>query len=288
MFIKAEVLFVSVAFLFSLSACNVGEQSKTVTAPAAGSIAATVNGTPISTETLDHIVAQGASMGRTDSPEMRKAIINQMAIHILTSQEAIKKKLDENPEVIEQINLTKQTILANAFVQDYLKNNPVSDDQLKAEYEKVKGQMSGTEYKARHILVGSEDEAKSIIAKLRVNVKQFDKLAKESSKDTGSKNNGGDLGWFDPHGMVPEFAAAVTKLEKGKFTLEPVKTQFGYHVILLEDTRAKSAPPFEQVKPGLSKQVQEQNLKKLIDDMVAKAKIEIIASSAVAPAKKPE
>jgi peptidyl-prolyl cis-trans isomerase C len=176
--------------------------------------------------------------------------------------------------------------LANAFVQDYTKNNPVSDDILKAEYDKIKAQMSGTEYKARHILVDKEAEAKHIIAKLKKNAKQFDSLAKEYSKDPGSKDKGGDLGWFDPRGMVPEFGAAVAKLQKGKFTLEPVKTQFGYHVILLEDSRTKQAPTFEQVKPQLAKNVQEQNLKKLIDDMMAKAKIEITASPAVAPAKK--
>ena len=227
-------------------------------------------------------------MGQPDSPETRKAIINQLAMQMLVSQEAIKKNLDKTPEVIDQINLTQQSILANAFVQDYIKNNPVSDDMLKAEYDKVKAQMSGTEYKARHILVDKEAEAKDIIAKLKKNAKLFDSLAKEYSKDPGSKDKGGDLGWFDPRGMVPEFGAAVAKLEKGKFTLEPVKTQFGYHVILLEDSRTKQIPTFEQVKPQLVKRVQEQNMKKLIDDMMAKAKIEITASPAAAPAKKPE
>jgi len=148
--------------------------------------------------------------------------------------------------------------------------------------------LSGTEYKARHILVDQEADAKAIIAKLKKNAKLFDSLAKEHSKDPGSKGKGGDLGWFDPRGMVPEFGAAVAKLEKGKFTLEPVKTQFGYHVILLEDSRTKEAPTFEQVKPQLAKRVQEQNMKKLLDDIVAKAKIEITASPAEAPAKKSE
>ncbi|KXS33170.1 MAG: PpiC-type peptidyl-prolyl cis-trans isomerase [Candidatus Gallionella acididurans] len=130
--------------------------------------------------------------------------------------------------------------------------------------------------------------AKTIIAKLKKNPKLFDSLAKEYSKDPGSKGNGGELGWFDPRDMVPEFGAAVAKLAKGKFTLEPVKTQFGYHVILLEDSRAKQAPTFEQVKPQLARQVQDQNLKKLVDDMMSKAKIEITASPAAAPGKKPE
>lgn len=288
MSIKSCILLVSATSLLSLSACNVGEHGKTENTPAIGGVAATVNGIPISNDTVDHIIGEGMAMGRPDSPESRKAIINQLAMQILVSQEAIKKKLDETPAVIDQINLTKQSILANAFAQDFMKNNPVSDDMLKAEYEKIKAQMSGTEYKARHILVKSEAEAKDIIAKLKTNSGQFDKLAKEKSEDAGSRNGGGELGWFDPHGMVPEFGAAVAKLEKGKFTLEPVKTQYGYHVILLEDTRSQPIPTIEQVKPQLSKQVQQQNMKKLIDDLMSKAKIEISASSAVAPTKKSE
>jgi len=283
MSIKSRILLVSAVSLLGLSACN----SKTGITRTAGDIAATVNGTPISKDSVDQIVGQRIAMGQADSTETRKAIINQLAMQMLVSQEAIKKNLDKTPEVINQITLTQQSILANAFVQDYTKNNPVSDDILKAEYDKIKAQMSGTEYKARHILVDKEAEAKHIIAKLKKNAKQFDSLAKEYSKDPGSKYKGGDLGWFDPRGMVPEFGAAVAKLQKGKFTLEPVKTQFGYHVILLEDSRTKQAPTFEQVKPQLAKNVQEQNLKKLIDDVMAKAKIEITASPAVSPAVSP-
>jgi peptidyl-prolyl cis-trans isomerase C len=288
MSIKSRILLASAASLLILSACN----SKTGNTPAAGDIAATVNGAPISKSIVDQLVGQRAAMGQPDSPEARKAIINQLAMQMLVSQEAIKKNLDKTPEVADQINLTRQSILANAFVQDYTKNNPVSDDMLKAEYDKNKAQMSGTEYKARHILVDKEADAKAIIAKLKKNPRLFDSLAKQYSKDPGSKNEGGELGWFDPRGMVPEFGAAVAKLQKGKFTLEPVKTQFGYHVILLEDTRTKEAPTFEQVKPQLAKQVQDENLKKLLDDMMAKAKIEITAAPATAPAaapaKKPE
>jgi peptidyl-prolyl cis-trans isomerase C len=284
MSIKSRILLASAVTLLVLSACN----TKTGNTPAAGDIAATVNGTPISKYTVDQIMGQRSGMGQPDNAETRKAVINQLAMQLLLSQEAIKKNLDKTPEVIDQINLTRQSILANAFVQDYIKNNPVSDDMLKAEYDKLKAQMSGSEYKARHILVDKEAVAKDIIAKLKKNPKLFDSLARQYSKDPGSKAKGGDLGWFDPRGMVPEFGAAVAKLAKGKFTLKPVKTQFGYHVILLEDTRAKQVPTFEQVKPQLVKRVQDQNIKKLLDDMMAKAKIEITASPAAAPAKKPE
>ena len=284
MSIKSRILLASAVSLLILGACN----SKNGNTSATGDIAATVNGTPISKFSVDQIVGQRSAMGQPDSPETRKAIINQLAMQLLVSQEAIKKNLDKTPEVSDQIKLAQQSILANAFVQDYMKNNPVTDDMLKAEYDKVKAQMSGTEYKARHILVDKEDVAKTIIAKLKKNAKLFDSLAKQYSKDPGSKDKGGELGWFDPRGMVPEFGAAVARLAKGKFTLEPVKTQYGYHVILLEDTRTNEAPTFEQVKPQLAKQVQQENIKKLIDDMMAKAKIEITGEPAAAPAKKPE
>ncbi|BCB27888.1 putative parvulin-type peptidyl-prolyl cis-trans isomerase [Sulfurimicrobium lacus] len=284
MTIKSRILLVSAASLLTLSACNADESSKTAAAPAAGNVAATVNGTAISKARVDLLVKQRAGMGQPDSPEMRKSIIDQLAMQMLVSQEATKKGLDKSPEVVDQIELTKQSILANAFVQDYIKSHPVTDDMLKAEYDKVKAEMTGTEYKARHILVGSEAEGKDIIAKLKKNPKAFDALAKEKSKDPGSKDKGGELGWFDPRGMVPEFGAAVAKLGKGKMTDEPVKTQFGYHVIVMEDSRPMQIPPLDQVKPQLTQKVQQEQLKSLIDDMKAKAKIEITAAPAEAPA----
>ena len=291
MSIKSRILLASAASLLTLSACNADEPAKTTATPAKDGIAATVNGTPISKNRVDLLVKQRAGAGQADNPETRKAIIDQLALQFIVAQEAAKKGLDKSPEVLDQLELTKQSILAQAFVQDYVKNTPVSDDLLKAEYDKIKAQMTGTEYKARHILVEKEAEAKDVIAKLKKDAKLFEKLAKEKSKDPGSKGNGGDLGWFDTRSMVPEFSAAVAKLEKGKFTNEPVKTQFGYHVIMLEDSRPMQAPPFEQVKPALTQQVQQQSLKKLVEDLKAKAKIEIVetpvaaAPAVVVPAK---
>jgi peptidyl-prolyl cis-trans isomerase C len=272
---------VSAVLTLTLCACNPTDPTKAAP-PSKAAVAATVNGTTISESRVDMLVKQRAAQGQADSPELRKAIIEHLSMQLLITQEAIKKGLDKTPEVLDQIDFAQQSIVASAFVQDYLKNSPVSDDMQKAEYEKIKGQMSGSEYKARHILVEKETEAKDIIAKLRKNPKAFESLAKENSKDPGSKANGGDLGWFDPRGMVPEFGAAVAKLEKGKFTEEPVKSQFGYHVILLEDSRPKMIPPLDQVKSALQQQVQQQNLKKLLDDLKAKAKIEIVQASAPA------
>jgi len=279
MFIKLRILLASVASLLALIACN-SNNSPQGAGPAKDAVAATVNGTPISESLVGMMLKQRTNLGRPADPESRKTFIDSLAMQLIISQEAVKKGLDKAPEVVNRIELGRQSVLVDAFVQDYVKNNAVSEDMLKAEYEKIKAQATGTEYKARHILVENEAEAKDIIARLKKNPKAFEALAKEKSKDRGSKGNGGDLGWFDPRGMVPEFGAAVAQLAKGKFTEEPVKSQFGYHVILLEDSRQQQVQPLEQIKPALMQQMQQQNLKKLFDEMKAKAKIEIVQAPA--------
>ncbi len=281
--IQSGILLASAASLLALGAC--GQHSKDAKPAAQASaepIAATVNGTPISRRAVDMMVRESAASGRPDTPESRKALIDHLALQVLVSQEAVSKGLDKTPEVAEQIDAVRQSILANAYIRDFIKSNPVTDDALKAEYERVKATVTGTEYKARHILVEKESEARDIIAKLNKNPGAFDKLAMEKSKDQGSKDKGGDLGWFDPRRMVPEFGAALAKLQKGKFTEEPVKTQFGYHVILLEDTRPIEPPPLDEVKPQLTQQLQQQNVMKQLDALKAKAKIEIVADAPAA------
>ncbi len=283
-FIKAGILLASAASMLALGACNPAKDAKPADQGSKGPAAATVNGMPISQRTVDMIAERGASAGRPDSPEARKAIIDQLALQMVVAEEAVKKGLDKTPEVMEQIDAIKQSVLANAYVQDFIKNNPVSDDTVKAEYERIKATITGTEYKARHILVDKESEAKDIIAKLKKDPGAFAKLAMERSKDTGSKATGGDLGWFDLRRTVPEFSAAVSKLEKGKFTDAPVKTQFGYHVILLEDSKPIEAPPLEEVKPQLSQQLQQQSVMKQLDALKAAAKIDVVGAAAPAPA----
>jgi peptidyl-prolyl cis-trans isomerase C len=282
--IKSGIIWASAASLLALGACSADKDAKSGTQAPKEPAAATVNGMPISQRTVDMVAKQGAASGRPDSPESRKAIIDQLALQMAVAQEAVKKGLDKTPEVADQIEAIKQSVLANAYVQDFVKNNPVTDDMLKAEYERIKATVTGTEYKARHILVAKEAEARDIIAKLKKNPGAFEKLAMERSMDTGSKARGGDLGWFDLRRMVPEFGAAVSKLEKGKFTLEPVKTQFGYHVIQLEGSRPIEAPPLEEVKPQLSQQLQQQNMMKQLDALKAQAKIEVVGATASAPA----
>jgi peptidyl-prolyl cis-trans isomerase C len=278
-FIKRGILLAGAASLLTLGACKPASDAQDKS-PAA----VTVNGTAISQRTVDKLARQNAGSGRPDTPESRRYLVDQLALQLVVAEEAVRKGLDKSPETVETIDAMKQSVLANAYVQDYIKNNPVSDDLVKAEYERIKASIAGDEYKARHILVEKEAEARDIIARLRKEPGAFAKLAMEKSKDQGSRPKGGDLGWFDPKRMVPEFGAALSKLEKGKFTLEPVRTQFGYHVILLEDARPITAPPMEEVKDQLSQQLQEQNLKKQFDALKAKAKIEISSVPAPAPA----
>ena len=285
--IKPAMLLASVTTLLLISACSADKDAKSVAAASKEPIAATVNGTPITQRAVDTLVKQAVHSGQPDTPETRKAIIDRLALQAVIAQEAIAKGLDKTPAVAEQIDTIKQTVLANAYVQDLMKNSTVTDDMLKGEYDRIKATVTGTEYKARHILVEKESEANAIIATLRKDPGAFEKLAKEKSKDQGSRDNGGELGWFDPSRMVPEFGAAVTKLEKGKFTQVPVKTQYGYHVILLEDSKPIEAPPIEEVKAQLSQQLQQQNVMKQLDALKAKAKVEVVeapASTAPAPA----
>lgn len=282
MSIKPRILLASAASLLLLIACSSNDPPKAGSSKDA--VAATVNGTPISERVVGMMLKQRTDLGRAASAESRNQFIDSLAMQVIITQEAVKKGLDKVPEVSDRLDLSRQSILVDAFVQDYLKNNAVSDDMLKAEYEKIKAQSSGTEYKARHILVEKEAEAKDIIARLKKNPKAFEALAKEKSKDRGSKAGGGDLGWFDPRGMVPEFDTAVAQLAKGKFSEVPVKSQFGYHVILVEDSRPQQVQALEQLKPALAQQMQQQNLKKFFDEMKAKAKIEIVQAPAPAPA----
>ena len=272
---KRALIIAEAVSVLALAACDA---TKEASQAAKNPAAATVNGKAISQRTVDMIVAQGAACGRPDTPEARKSIIEQLALQMVVADEAIKKGLDKSPEVAEQIDVIRQSVLANAYVQDFVKNTPISDEMVKAEYERIKTMISGTEYKARHILVEKESEAKEIIAKLKTDPAAFEKLAMQKSTDTSSKVRGGDLGWFDLRGMVPEFGGAVSKMEKGKFTLEPVKTQFGYHVIWLDDSRPIQAPPLESVKPQLTEQLQQKNVKTALDDLKAKAKIEIVSA----------
>lgn len=240
-------------------------------------VAAMVNGEPILESRLklllEHLGEQNPA--EANSPEARKMVLEQLTMQTLIAQEAAKKGLDKKPEIVDQLELTRQTTLANAFVQDLVTSQAITDEALAAEYDKLKTQLAGNEYKARHILVANETLAQEIIAKLKKNPQSFAALAKAHSKDPGSKDHGGELGWFDPKTMVPEFGAALGALEKGQVTEKPVQTQFGYHIIALDDLRQKDIAPLDQIKPMLKQQMQQQAVRKQLDELKEKAKIVI-------------
>lgn len=243
-----------------------------ISAPAFAQSVAKVNGVSIAKPLADAIVNEQKAKGASDNAELRAAVKEELVRREVLVQEAKKKGLDKKPEVSAQMELARQSVLIRAFLQNYVQSNPVTDAQLKQEYDAIKAQMSGNEYHARHILVESEDQAKGIIAKLKKGEK-FADLAKDS-KDPGSKDNGGDLGWAPPNAYVKPFADALVKLDKGQYTDAPVKSDFGWHVILLEESRPLSAPPFDQVKPQLSQRIEQKMVDKLIGDLRAKAKVE--------------
>jgi peptidyl-prolyl cis-trans isomerase C len=235
--------------------------------------AAMVNGVSIPQSRVDLRVKIATSQGQADTPELRKAIRDDMVSLEVLTQEAKKKGLDKDPEVIQQIELADQSVLVSAFVQDYAKNHPISEDQLKQEYDKLKVSLGSKEYKVSHILVDSEDEAKAIIVQLNKKAK-FAKIAKEKSKDAGSAEHGGELDWAVPTNFVPPFANALLSLKKGTYTKEPVKTQFGWHVIKLEDVRDLKVPSFEELKPQIQQRLQQQSIQAYVADLRSKAKIE--------------
>ncbi|MDH4286952.1 MAG: peptidyl-prolyl cis-trans isomerase [Gallionella sp.] len=237
--------------------------------------AALVNGVSIPQARLDLRVKAATAQGQADSPELRKAVREDMINLEVLSQEAVKLGLDKNSEVIQQTEIARQSVLAGAFVQDHSKKNPISDDNLKQEYDKLKANLGKNEYNARHILVDTEAEAKAIIAQLDKGKKgTFEKLAKEKSKDSGSAERGGSLNWAVPNNFVAPFANALTSLKKGAYTKEPVQTQFGWHVIKLDDVRDLNVPPFDDVKSQIQQRLQQQSIQELINDLRSKAKIE--------------
>lgn len=232
----------------------------------------TVNGTAISKTTANLFIDEQKAKGAPDSPELQKAVREELIRRELLVQEAKKAGIDKKADVVAQAEAARQALVIRAYVQDYLKKHPISDAQLKTEYEQVKAKLGSTEYKARHILVKTEDEAKTIIANLKKGGK-FEELAKQSI-DPGTKDNGGDLGWSSSSNFVKPFADALSSLGKGKMTEAPVKTDFGYHIIKLEDTRPLTAPSFEEVKPRLLQQAQQQMIAKMVEDLRGKAKIQ--------------
>ena len=218
---------------------------------------------------FDFMLKERTAQGAPDTPELRNAIREELNTRELLAREAKKANLDKQADIKQQMDLAGQTVLVRAYVTDWIKKNPVPDAELRKEYDAIKAQMGDKEYKVKHILVEKEDEAKDVIAQLQKGGK-FDDLAKARSKDPGSKDKGGDLDWNAPGGFVKPFSDAMIATPKGKFTATPVQTQFGYHVILVEDVRDAKVPSFDEVKPQLQQRVQAAHLDKYFKELRAK------------------
>jgi peptidyl-prolyl cis-trans isomerase C len=235
---------------------------------------AVVNGHYIAKATLADLEKEVAvrAQGQTFPKEK---LIEELVQRQLLIQDALQKQLDKSPEVILQLDNARNTILTQADLQNFLKTNPVTDADLKKEYDSKVGGSNATEYKASHILVKTEDEAKKLIADLDKGAK-FADLANKNSLDAKESQNGGELGWFAAGQMVEPFSDAVAKLEKGKYSKTPVKTQFGYHIILREDSRAQTPPPFDSVKEQLKPILERKKVQEMVETMRKQAKVEIL------------
>ncbi|MRW91929.1 peptidylprolyl isomerase [Duganella sp. FT80W] len=243
-----------------------------VAAPAFAQNAATVNGKAIPAAKVDQMVKQVVAQGQQpDSPQLRDAVKKELISREVMLQEADKQGYGKKPEVTAAIDNARQSIIINAMLADYVKKNPVKDAEIQAEYDKYKAAVGPNEYHSRHILVATEQEAKDIIAKLKAGGK-FEELAKVS-KD-GSANNGGDLGWMSPAKLVKPFADAMVALKNGQITETPVKTEFGYHVIKLEESRPTKFPSFDEVKGQIAEGLQQRKIVAYREELLKKAKIQ--------------
>ena len=241
--------------------------------PALAQNIAIVNGKPVPKARADALAAQITKSGRPITPEVTNQIKDEVIAREIFMQEAGKRGLEGSDDYKNQMELARQTILIRALFADFQDKNPVTDADAKAEYDKYVAANAGKEYRARHILVAKEEEAKAIIANLKKGAK-FEDLAKKQSKDPGSGANGGDLDWANAKSYVPEFSEAMVKLTKGQTTQAPVKSQFGFHVIRLDDVRDAQLPKFEDVKAQIQQQMQQERLSKFQDDLRSKAKVE--------------
>jgi peptidyl-prolyl cis-trans isomerase C len=232
---------------------------------------ATVNGKAVPKSRVDTLIQQAERAGQKVSPEMQTQARDQVVLREIFAQEAERRGINASPDFRAQMELARQSILIRELFEDYRKKNPVSDDAAKAEYDKFKAQAAGSEYRASHILVESEDKAKALIAQIKGGAK-FEELAKKESKDPGSGANGGDLDFAKSDAYVPEFSQAMTKLKKGEMTETPVKSQFGFHIIRLDDTREAQFPAFDDVKGQIKQRLEQTKLQQFQEDLRSKAK----------------
>jgi peptidyl-prolyl cis-trans isomerase C len=261
------------AALVLLTACNKAGPPADTASKSADKAVATVNGTPITREMYDFYAKNTAGKPAAElNAETRNQLLDNLVRGEVIAQEAVKQGLDKTGDPASMLALSRLQILQQAGATHYLDGKKPTDDELKAEYDSQLAQMPKVQYHARHILVAGQDAAQKIIDQLKKGAK-FEELAKKNSTDS-SKDQGGDLGWFSPTSMVPQFAAAVSALKKNEYTQTPVQTQYGYHVIQLLDTRETPVPPFDQVKDRVAQFVEQKKFKAYEDDLVKSAKVE--------------
>ena len=234
---------------------------------------ATVNGVAIPQQRGELLIRERTQQGQPDSPQLRAAVRDELVNREIISQEAVKSGLTKKAELQNELELVRQTVIVQAYLREHIRTHPITDAEIQKEYDRLKAELGDREYKARHILVGTEDEAKSVIGELKKGAK-FDDLAKKLSKDEGTKAKGGDLDWQPPGTFDKDFANAMAKLAKGKYSETPVKTRFGFHVIQLDDSRAAQHPPVAEVKANLTQKLQRTRIEGLIAELRAKAKVE--------------
>ncbi|MCA3251042.1 MAG: peptidylprolyl isomerase [Pseudomonadota bacterium] len=232
---------------------------------------AIVNGKPVPKARVDMLVKQAQRAGQQVGPEIQQQARDQVVLREIFAQEAERRGIGASADFREQMTLARESILIRELFEDFRRKNPVSDADAQAEYDRFKAQASGTEYKARHILVEKEDEARKLIAEIKAGAK-FEDVARKNSKDTGSAENGGDLDFAKPDAYVPEFGQAMARLKKGEMTETPVKTQFGWHVIRLDDTREAPFPAFDEVKAQLKQRLEQVKLQRFQEELRTKAK----------------
>ena len=234
---------------------------------------AIVNGKAVPKARMDSLSLQFQSSGRPITPEVQEQMRQHLIALEVFTQEADKLGLSSSDEFKAQMELARQTVLANQLIKEFEKKNAITDDLLKAEYDKFAAANGGKEIKARHILVDKEADATAIIASLKKGAK-FEEIAKKRSKDTGSGSKGGDLDWANPSSYVPEFSAALQALKKGQLTDKAVKTQFGFHIIRVDDVRDIKLPTFDEVKPQIADQMKQDKRGTYQRDLLGKAKVE--------------
>ena len=246
-------------------------EKATKAAPASGKIV--VNGVTIPQARFDAMAKELEAQGHPDSPERQQAIKEELINREVLAQAAKKRGLDKDPDVQMQMEMARQAVLVRALFENEMKTHPISDADLEKQYDQFKASMGTNEYKVRHILVDKEEDAKAIIAQLDKGG-DFAAIAKEKSKDPGSKDNGGDLDWGPAGRYVKPFADAVQATPKGTYTKTPVKTDFGYHVIKVDDVRPLKVPAFAELKDRFKQRAQQEQIQRMVTDLRSKAKIE--------------